>query len=92
MNKSDSNDQKRSPVDLFWSSLSLLFISHVHSGVPVFSRRSATPGEGPTHFFLNRALLRLNPALPVSPNPVSPNPKVRVWVRDSAKRDSAKWG
>ena len=26
---------------------------------------SAAPGEGPTHFFLNRALLRLNPAIRV---------------------------
>jgi len=26
---------------------------------------SAAPGEGPTHFFLNRALPRLNPALQI---------------------------
>jgi len=66
MNQSDSDDQKRLPV----------FQEKINRGdtaeltaerSPVFFRkkRSAAPGEGPTHFFLNRTLLRLNPALVV---------------------------
>ena len=44
MNKSDSDNQKRSPV----------FPGKIGS---------AAPGEGLPHFFPNRALLRVNPAL-----------------------------
>ena len=75
MNKSDSDKQKRSSVfqekinrgdtaELTADRRTVMATKgrQFFSGKIGVTPSCATRGDGPTHFFLNRALLRLNPA------------------------------